>query len=261
MSEDHIQFTVVDQIATLTLNRPNKRNAITAYMAGEIARLARFTDTNDEIRVLIVTGAGGKAFSAGSDINMLDDLGSMWEMRNRAQYDRDYIPPLLWLRKPMIAAIDGYCLGGGLEVAICADIRIASDRSEFGAMEIRRGWHAGSGNVTILPRLIGYGNAGRWLLTGDIFNAAEAHRIGFVQEVTSPERVMPRALELARRIADNPPLAVQSAKNIMRESQGMTIAQGLSWENDGCMLTMFSEDGHEGRRAFAEKRPPMFVGR
>jgi len=261
VSRNDILFETAGNVATLTLNRPEKLNALTAEMSAEIGRIAREVDTNDEIRVLVVTGAGDRAFSAGSDINLLGDLGTMWESRNRAQYDRDYVTPLLWLRKPLIAAIDGYCLGGGLEIAICADVRIASGRAKFGAPEVRHGWHAGSGNTSILPRLIGYGNAGRWILTGDMFDAAEAHRVGFVQELVEAQDLMPRALALAARIAKNPPLAVQSAKNIIRQSQGVSIAQGLAWENDGCMLTMFSEDGAEGRKAFAEKREPNFRGR
>ena len=133
---EHILYCVEDGIARITLNRPAKMNAITAAMGGEIARIAREIDRDDGVKVLIVDGAGEKAFSAGSDVNMLDDLGTPWEGRNRADYDRDYIAPLLDLRKPAIAAIDGYCLGGGLEVAITCDIRVATRRSCFGAPEV-----------------------------------------------------------------------------------------------------------------------------
>ncbi len=260
-NDDHILFRVEDGIAFLTLNRPKKMNAITAAMGGRIDTLARQVNLDDDIKVLIVDGAGERAFSAGSDVNMLDDLGTPWEGRNRAQYSRDYIAPLLGLRKPAIAAIDGFCLGGGLEVALCCDIRLATARSSFGAPEVQRGWHAGSGNTSILPRMIGYGNAALWVLTGDHFPAEEAHRIGLVQRLAAPENLMPEATAIARRLALNPPIAVQSAKNIIRQSQGSSVAQGLAWENDGYTLCMMSEDAREGMTAFAEKRQPDFQGK
>lgn len=262
MPDDNlILYEVRDGVAFLTLNRPAKLNAITAAMGGEIAALARQVDTDDEVKVLIISGAGDRAFSAGSDVNMLDDLGTPWEGRNRAQYDRDYIAPLLGIRKPVIAAIDGYCLGGGLEVAICCDIRLATNRSRFGAPEIQRGWHAGSGNTSILPRLVGYGNAAHWILTGEIFPAEEAYRVGFVQKLFDPPDLMSGALKIADRLSRNPPIAVQSAKNIIRQSQGTSIAQGLAWENDGYTFCMATEDAQEGMRAFAEKRDPVFEGK
>ncbi|MEP3276696.1 MAG: enoyl-CoA hydratase/isomerase family protein [Stappiaceae bacterium] len=260
-NDDHILFEVKAGVAYLTLNRPAKMNAITAAMGGEITALAKRVDVDDEIKVLIISGSGDRAFSAGSDVNMLDDLGTPWEGRNRAQYDRDYIAPLLGVRKPVIAAIDGYCLGGGLEVAICCDIRLATHRSRFGAPEVQRGWHAGSGNTSILPRLIGYGNAAYWILTGELFPAEEAHRVGFVQKLVEPDDLLAEAQKIAARLAKNPPIAVQSAKNIIRQSQGTSIAQGLAWENDGYTFCMATEDAQEGMAAFAEKRDPVFRGK
>jgi enoyl-CoA hydratase len=262
MSEEpHILYSVDGGIAHMQMNRPNKLNAITAAMGTEFVRICREVDADDAIKVLVISGAGERAFSAGSDVGMLDQLGGPWEQRNRAEYDRDYIAPLLKLRKPAIAAIDGYCLGGGLEVAMSCDIRVATERSSFGAPEVRRGWHAGSGNVSILPRLIGYGNAARWILTGDIFPAAEAHRVGFVQELVGVDELMPKVMAIAERIARNPPIAVQSAKNIIRQSQGTSIMQGLAWENDGYTFCMATEDAAEGIKAFVEKREPVFRGR
>lgn len=262
MTEDpHILYSVENGVAHMVMNRPAKLNAITAAMGGEFVRICKDVDYREDIKVLVISGAGERAFSAGSDVNALDDLGDPWEQRNRAEYDRDYIAPLLKLRKPSIAAIDGYCLGGGLEVAMSCDIRVATERSRFGAPEVQRGWHAGSGNTSILPRLIGYGNAARWILTGDIFPAAEAHRVGFVQDLVPPDQLMERVMSIAERLAKNPPIAVQSAKNIIRQSQGTSIAQGLAWENDGYTFCMATEDAAEGIKAFVEKREPVYRGR
>ncbi len=261
MSDVHVLFRTDGPVARLTLNRPAKLNAITAAMGAQIVEYAKSVDRNDAIRVLIIDGTGERAFSAGSDVRMLDDLGTPWEGRNRADYDRDYIAPLLALRKPAIAAIDGFCIGGGLEVAMCCDIRVATPRSRFGAPEVKLGWHAGSGNTSILPRLIGFGNAAHWILTGNLFSANEAHRVGFVQKIADPESLQDEVDALAHRIAQNPPIAVQSAKNIIRQTQGTSIAQGLAWENDGYTFCMSTEDAKEGIAAFAEKRDPVFTGR
>ncbi len=261
MSDDLILFEVTDGVAHLTINRPSKHNAITAAMGGQITDLAARVDRDPDINVLVIEGAGERAFSAGSDVNMLDDLGTPWDGRNRNDYNRDYVTPLLNLRKPAIAMIDGWCLGGGLEVAICCDIRVATPRSKFGAPEIQRGWHAGSGNTSILPRMVGYGNAAYWILTGRHFSTEEAQRMGFVQEIAAPEDLRSAAYAIADRIAQNPPIAVQSAKNIIRQAEGTSVAQGLSWENDGYTLCMMTEDAKEGMAAFAEKRDPKFQGR
>ena len=212
------------------------------------------------MRAVLVTAVGPEAFCAGSDIGLLDDLGTTWQGRNRATYGRDYIGPLLRLRKPVVAAIRGYCLGGGLEIAIACDIRIASETASFGAPEVRLGWHAGSGNTTILPRLIGFGNAARWILTGDRFDAAEAHRVGLVQEVVPDVELETTARVLAERIAANPPIAVQAAKHLIRQCQGTSIEQGLAWENDLYTYAMTTADSREGIAAFAEKRPPTYRG-
>lgn len=206
MSHDHVLLRIEEGgVAVLTLNRPEKHNAITAAMGGAVAEIAARVDADEAVKVLVVEGAGGRAFSAGSDVNMLDDLGTPWEGRNRAQFGRDYVAPLLALRKPAIAAIDGYCLGGGLEVAMACDIRLATPRSSFGAPEVQRGWHVGSGNTSILPRLVGYGNAALWILTGDRFPAEEAHRVGLVQRLVPPEDLMAEARRIAERLARNPP--------------------------------------------------------
>lgn len=256
-----VALTVDGHVATLTIDRPAKRNAFTVAMTAQLSAHAAACDRDEDVRVVVITTSDVRAFSAGSDIALLDDLGSTWQARNRAVHDRDYIGPLLRLRKPIVAAIRGYCLGGGLEIALASDIRIAGRSAELGAPEVRLGWHAGSGNTTILPRLIGYGNAARWILTGDRFGAAEALRVGLVQEVVPDDEVEARARAIADRIAANPPIAVQAAKHLIRLSQGSTIEQGLAWENDLYTFCMTTADSREGIAAFAEKREPRFEGK
>jgi enoyl-CoA hydratase len=259
--EGRVRLTVEDAIATLTIERPAKLNTFTVAMAAELTTHCVALGRHETVRAVVIRGTGERAFSAGSDIGLLDDLGGPWQGRDRAAYGRDYIAPLLGLRLPIVAAIRGYCLGGGLEVALASDIRIAGEGATFGAPEVRLGWHAGSGNTTILPRLIGYGNAARWILTGDRFDAAEALRVGLVQEVVPDKEVEAHAFELARRIAANPPIAVQAAKSLIRRSQGTTVEQGLAWENDLYTLCMTTSDSREGIAAFLEKREPRYEGR
>jgi enoyl-CoA hydratase len=264
MAVDHhsgqVGLEMADAIARLHIDRPDKLNTFTAAMSAQLTEHCAAIERADHIRVVLITAAGDRAFCAGSDVKLLDDLGTTWQGRNRASYSRDYIGPLLRMRKPLVASIRGYCLGGGLEIALAADIRVAGRSAMFGAPEVRLGWHAGSGNTTILPRVIGYGAAARWILTGDHFDATEAHRLGLVQEVVPDAQADDVALELARRIAANPPIAVQSAKHLIRMSQGTSVEQGLAWENDLYPSCGAADDRREGIAAFADKREPRFRG-
>ncbi|MFN8518126.1 MAG: enoyl-CoA hydratase-related protein [Chloroflexota bacterium] len=256
-----VHLEVEDAVATLVIDRPAKHNTFTVTMAGQLTEHCARLGRDDAVRAVVIRAMGDRAFCAGSDIGLLDDLGGPWQGRDRAAHGRDYIAPLLALRLPIVAAIRGYCLGGGLEIALASDIRVAGEGASFGAPEVRLGWHAGSGNTTILPRLIGYGNAARWILTGDRFDAAEALRVGLVQEVVADDAVEAHALGIARRIAANPPIAVQAAKSLIRRSQGTTVEQGLAWENDLYTLCMTTEDAREGIAAFVGKREPRYRGR
>lgn len=255
-----VHLRIEESVARLHIDRPAKLNTFTATMSEQLVEHCAAIARDDAVRAVVITAEGESAFCAGSDVKLLDDLGTTWQGRNRADYARDYIGPLLRLRKPVIAAIRGYCLGGGLEIACASDIRIAGESAQFGAPEIKLGWHAGSGNTTILPRLIGLGNAARWILTGDRFEAAEAHRVGLVQEIVADDAVDDAALGLARRIAANPPIAVQSAKHLIGMSQGTSVEQGLAWENDLYTYCMTTDDSREGIDAFRHKREPRYRG-
>ncbi len=253
---EDLLFTQDGAVATITLNRPHKLNTMTPEMGRMLLSLVDQINADDDIRVVILTGAGERAFSAGSDVKVLDDYGTNWQLRNRTDYAR----ALYTVRKPVIAAIRGFAIGGGLELALTCDIRIASETARFGAGEIKLGWHGGAGNTQLLPRLVGYGKALQMLLTGDLIDADEARRTGLVQEVVPDDQLEAAARDLAGRIARNAPIAAQLAKHLVRMSESTSIEVGLAYENDLFAYCFTTKDSQEGIAAFKEKRPPVFRG-
>lgn len=248
-------------IARLVIDRPDKLNSMTVAMDHQMNDLVYELNNDAEVRVVILSGAGDRAFSAGSDITDLGEYGDNWSYRNRFDARSDYARAIWLLRKPAIAAIHGYCIGGGLEMASGCDIRIATAESSYGAGEIRWGWHGGSGQTQFLTHLVGPGHASRILLTGERIDGVEAHRIGLVQELVSRESLEQRAYEIAASIAEKGPVATQRTKYMVRVAQNVGIDAALHVENDSFAYLMMTEDAAEGQRAFAEKRPPVFRGR
>ncbi|AZI58439.1 enoyl-CoA hydratase/isomerase family protein [Nakamurella antarctica] len=261
MTEESIEDLVIyehtsEHVARITLNRPAKLNTITPAMGVRVAELVRQVNDDDAVRVVVLTGTGPKSFCAGSDVSALDQYGTSWQLRNRVDYAR----AIGNVRKPVIAAIDGYAFGGGLELALFSDIRLATPTSTFCAAEIKLGWHGGAGATQLLPRIIGYGNALQLLLTGDRLSAAEACAMGLVQRVVEPEVLLSEADALAARIAANAPIAAQYAKHLVRVSMSTSLEIGLGYENDTFVYEHGTQDAAEGRAAFAERRPPQFTG-
>jgi len=255
-----VRMTRAGDVAVLTIDRPAKLNAMTVAMDRRMNELTFEINNDDDIRAVVLTGAGDRAFCAGSDITDLDGYGSNWQYRNRFGARRDYARAVWDVRKPIVAAIDGYAIGGGLEMACASDIRLATAGSSFAAGEIQWGWHGGSGATQLLTRAIGPGHASRLLLTGDRIDGAEALRIGLVQELIAPDVLQEKALELAARIASRSPIAAQSVKNLVRVAQSASVEVGLAYENDMFSYCMMTADAAEGRAAFAEKREPRFSG-
>ena len=253
---DELQFEQDGAVATITINRPGKLNTITPEMGRAFFALASRVNEDDSIRAVVLTGAGQRAFSAGSDVKALDGYGTNWQLRNRADYNQ----ALFSIRKPVIAAIRGYAIGGGLELALNCDVRVAGPSARFGAGEIKLGWHGGAGNTQLLPRLVGYGKALQLLLTGDLIDAPEAHRTGLVQEIVPEEEVAAAASELAGRIARNAPIALQLTKHLVRMAESTSLQVGLAYENDLFSYCFTTRDSAEGVAAFAEKREPRFTG-
>ncbi|HIY66766.1 MAG TPA: enoyl-CoA hydratase/isomerase family protein [Candidatus Agrococcus pullicola] len=244
-------------VAIITLNRPEKLNAVTQEMSEELTRLANEINDDASVRAVVLTGAGERSFSAGSDISSLDKYRSPWEFRNRI----DYCDALRELRKPIIAAVNGFAFGGGLETAMICDIRIASTTAKLAAPEVKLGWIGGGGMSAFLAHSAGASNAALMLLTGEPIDAETALRFGLVSEVVTPEELLPRARALASVIATRPPIAIETAKANLRASRTMPFDQAMAYERDLQTICFATEDAAEGRAAFAEKRAANFSGR
>ena len=249
-----VELSVADRVGRIVLARPEKHNAITRDMALELARICREIDADDRIRVATIAGAGERAFSAGSDLNGLADLTDLLAFRNRVEYAavvRD-------IRKPVIAGLKGWVLGGGMEIALATDIRIAGRSARIGGPEVTRGWVGGGGASQMLPRLVGYGQAMRMLLVGDPVDAEAALRTGLVEEVVDDAQVMARVDELAGIIAGLSPTATQAVKAAVRAALSMPLEAGLRYENEIHVICMADKGRAEGIKAFQEKRPARF---
>lgn len=246
-----------EHVATIIIDRKEKLNAFNRTMTNELKSALSEMEVDDNIRAVILTGSGTKAFCCGSDIHELDEYQTAWKFRLR----EDYCDAIRQFRKPIIAAINGYALGGGLELALSCDIRIASSTARFGAPEIKLGWVGGGGMSAFLFNSIGQSNAAYMILTGDPINAEQALSWGLITQIEKPETLLAKALELADRISTRAPIAAQTAKANLRAAQAMPLEAAIQYERDLQTICMSTEDATEGRRAFAEKRPADFQGR
>jgi enoyl-CoA hydratase/carnithine racemase len=253
MTED-ITFGIEQQVATLTLNRPQKLNAITPEMTAAIVASVERCNRDDDVRCVIVTGAGEKSFCAGSDIRELDRYDTAWNFRNRP----DYCDAIRRLLKPTVAAVNGYALGGGLETAMSCDIRIAAENAQFAAPEIRLGWIGGGGMAAFLAHSIGPSNAALMIMTGDPIPAAQALAWGLVSEVVPQAELLGRATAIATTIAARAPIAAETAKLNLRAAFTMPLEKAIEYERDLQTICFATEDAREGRAAFKDKRQPVF---
>lgn len=245
-------------VTVLTMNRPDKHNALNGAMRCAFLGALDAAGRDSDVRVIVLTGAGEKSFVSGADIA---EMASRTVVEQRRVMAGPSIYEALWrLPKPVVAAINGYCFGGGLELALTCDIRIASTAARFGQPEIALGLIPGGGATQRLPRVVGQGAAARLILTGDPIDAAEAHRIGLVDEVVAPDELMPRAMAIADRIAGRSPVALAAAKDALRAALSTPMEAGLRTEAALFQLCFASADGAEGVRAFMEKREASFTG-
>ncbi len=257
---DEVLFETKGQVAVITINRPEKRNAITPPMQGMLRdAFKRFRD-DDDLRVAVLTGAGDRSFTAGADLEDIEsrdlDVRRMryWRSNPEERYVQVY--------KPVVAAVNGFCYGDGLNL-LCAltDLRIASDTATFCYAEVRFGFSGNGGALQWLPRQVPYAKAMEWLLTGKVFDAQEALQAGLINEVVPLAQVQERALELAQQLAKLPPLTLRVVKEAVIRGLSMAIpdAMQLSFALESILYT--TEDAVEGPKAFAEKREPVFKGR
>jgi enoyl-CoA hydratase len=262
MSFQNIMLKKENQIAIITVNRPEVRNALDTKTRQEIIAAVEDVAKDENVRVVIFTGAGDKAFVSGADIKVFKELtaptilefsytlGGMGMYRKIEQLD-----------KPTIAAINGFALGGGCEMALVCDIRIASENAKFGQPEINIGIMPGAGGTQRLPRLIGIGKAKELCYTGDIIDAQEALRIGLVDRVVPPDKLQAAAMELAKKIASKSPLIIKYIKRAIDRSMRTDLDSGLAFEAQSLSTCFGTEDKNEGVNAFLEKRTPEFKGR
>ncbi|GAC1313831.1 MAG: crotonase/enoyl-CoA hydratase family protein [Acidimicrobiales bacterium] len=255
-----IDVTVGDGIATIVINRPERLNALDADAYQELSDAwVRVRDDGD-IRVAVITGAGERSFCVGADLKSFitspSDLSSYWLTQQGQLLNRG-----LEVWKPVVAAVNGYCLGGGTTLLLATDIRVAADQATFGLSEVKRGIVAGNGGTQRLMANLPYAIAMEMLLTGEAIDAPTAAAWGLVNRVVPIAQLMDTAMALAHKVAANAPLAVQASKELAVRSRDMDLATGLRLEQSLNRLLQFTEDAQEGPKAFAERRPANFRGR
>lgn len=256
----NVLYEKKDGIAYVTLNRPKVLNALNKATWHDLR--SAFEDARDDatVRGIILTGAGDKAFIAGADITEIATATAV-QAEESSTYGQDVLNLIENLGKPVIAAINGFALGGGCETAMACTIRLASENARFGQPEVKLGVLPGGGGTQRLPRLIGKGRALQLILTGGMINAAEAYRIGLVNEVVPGANLIARAEAILREIFANAPIAIKYSIEAVNKGLETSQAEGLALEASFFGLCAGTEDKHEGTRAFLEKRAPQFQGR
>ena len=259
MSTRNVLLSVDDGIAQVTINRPDKLNALNEAVRGALTKVFDDLAGRDDVKVAVLHGAGEKAFVAGADVN---EFAARTPKEQREVYrHRRVYDALAEFPKPVICAIHGFCLGGGNELALACDIRVADSTARFGQFEVRLGLIPGAGGTQRLARLVGPGQALRIGLCGDPVDAAEAYRIGLVEFLTKEGGHLARARELAGRMTRWSVVTLKLVKKAVREAGERHLSDGLAVEKELFLEAFASEDGREGVQAFVERRRPRFTGR
>ena len=252
-----VEYVAGERVARITLNRPHADNAITTEMGARLTEILETIAVRPTIRVAVITGAGDRAFSVGSDLRQRKDMTKEDWLRQRQDFDRT-LYTLRQLRKPIFAAVNGVAYGGGSEIAQSTDFIIASENATFGQPESMIGLAAGGGSPALLPRLLPPGKALQMLMTGDPISAQEAYRLGMVNEVHPQGELMDAAQRIAEKIASNSPTAVQAVKRAVRMGEGQPIEQAIAIMMEAHWRSAVHPDRIEGIGAFNEDREPIF---
>jgi len=264
MSYKCLLYDVTDGVATLTLNRPERLNALGDTLRDDLHDAITRASADASVRAMVVTGAG-KGFCSGGDVKAMNESvasGTSRPLLEQIAPSRDRT--LLAMRdapQPIIAAVNGAAAGAGMNLALACDLRIASTAARFAQAFVRRGLHPDWGGTYFLPRIVGTAKAAEMIFTGDLIDAAEALRLGIVSQVVEPEALLPTALDLARRIAAGPPVAIRLAKRAIYRNAESDLRSALEFETFAQNACRDTDDAREGIRAFVEKRPPVFRGR
>ncbi|MEM7405288.1 MAG: enoyl-CoA hydratase/isomerase family protein [Pseudomonadota bacterium] len=264
MTYEAILYDVAERVATITLNRPERLNALNPAMRIELGAAVRAAGADDAVRAIVITGAG-RGFCSGGDVkamNERNESGAGSPLMEQMAPARD--ETVLAMRdspKPLIAAVNGAAAGAGMNVALACDIRIASDTAKFGQTFARRGLHPDWGGTYFLPRIVGMAKACELIFTGKMIDAEEALRLGIVTEVTSPDALLPAVMELAGAIAAGPPIAIRLARRALYRNADCGLREALEYETFAQNLCRETDDAREGVKAFVEKRAPQFEGR
>ncbi|HEX6289137.1 MAG TPA: enoyl-CoA hydratase-related protein [Herpetosiphonaceae bacterium] len=261
MSYEYILLERDSPLAIISINRPKQLNALSQGVLGEIHAALEELAADDAIRAIILTGAGDRAFAAGADIGELAALESATQGRILATRSHDLGRTMADLDKPIIAAINGFALGGGLELALACDVRLASENAQVGLPEVTLGIMPGWGGTQRLPRLVGPGMAKLLMMTGERIDAAEALRIGIVERVYPQAELMDAAKQLAQKLASLPPLSIAAIKQAVNRGLNMALDDANMYEASLFAELAVTQDCKEGTRAFLEKRRPEWQGR
>jgi enoyl-CoA hydratase len=260
MSYENILFETEGTISRITFNRPKVMNALNAQTLKELAHALDAVRDDESVRLLILTGSGDKAFVAGADINELAQMKAM-QAKDVAFYGQQVFARLETLGKPSIAMINGFALGGGLELALACTLRTASTDARVGLPEVSLGIIPGYGGSQRLARIAGPGVAREWILTGDMFGADEAHRVGVVNRIFAADELEAGTLKLAKKLLSRSPVAMRLAMEAIRRGMNMSQQEGEVIESDMFGLASTTDDMREGMTAFLEKRKPEFTGK
>ncbi len=255
-----IKFEKADGVATLTIDRPKVLNALNSDVVRELTDAFIKISIDEDVKAVVLTGGGQKAFVAGADISEMADYNATQGVRF-ASNGQGLFNIIEGCAKPVVAAVNGFALGGGTEIAMACDFIYASEKAKFGQPEINLGINPGFGGTQRLPRLVGKSMAKELILTGDIIDAAEALRIGLVNKVFAPEALMEEAMKTAKKMASKGAIALKLCKECVDQGLNVDLQSGLVMERNAFGVLCATEDKKEGMTAFLEKRPPKFSGR